>query len=215
MLFGELKRLVAAKAHDPQQIAISEALYEQFINDAVDDLKSSGWLVPIEEDETTLMVANTYSYAVPADFAYINRLFEEDYGVPGLYDYDIPDNAWRIGYDGGVPTIIFNSLCWTPTAGSHIKIKGQKRPPKYTTDAAVVEDGFVGFLRARAEAYALMYLAAVPIEEATPEILERRVAIVNARIAMANVLLMDSERKLARHPQEYRCKPDSRHCPTR
>jgi hypothetical protein len=215
MLFSELKRLVATKVHDPQNMLVGEALIEQFVNDGIDDLKSSGWLLPTEEDESILMVAGTYSYTIPADFAYIARLLEENFGDPGLYDYDIPENAWRPAYDGGAAKLMFNSLVWTPYSGYHIKIVGQKRPIKYTTDAATVEDGFIGFLRMRAEAYAMLYLASVPVEESTPELLERRIAVANVRIAVANSLMARSEQMLARHPAEFRVRESSRHVPSR
>ena len=213
--FGSLKRHIGAKIHDPQFIFVSEGLIEGFIQDAYEDLKLTGWLLPVEEDESITMAADTYSYAVPANFAYIYMLLEEDFATPGQYDYFIPDNSWRLGYDAGVPVFLFNSLAWGPTAGKKIKIVGQQRPTVPLVDATAIEDGFVSFIRMRTEAYALLYLAAVPVEESTPELLEKRIAISNTRVATANSLFALSERALAHHPAEYRVKPSSRHVPTR
>jgi len=212
---GNLKRHIAANIHDPQFISVGEGLIEGFIQDAYDDIKLTGWLLPVEEDESITLVADTYSYPVPANFAYIYMILEEDYATPGQYDYAIPDNAWRPAYDGGVPVIMFNSLVWGPTAGKKIKIVGQQRPTVPLVDATAIEDGFVSFIRMRTEAYALLYLAAVPVEESTPELLEKRIAIANVRTNTANSLFALSERAVAHHPAEYRVKPSSRHIPTR
>ena len=212
---GELKRLVAANAHDPQMLLISEALYKQWINDAVDDLRSNGWLVPLEEDETLEMVANDYIYTVPADFAYIKDIWEESLSTADLYDELVDKHTYRLGYEGSVAAIIFNSNYWAPTSGKKLKIVGQKRPPKYTSDSTTVEDGFVGFLRMRATAYAFLYLGSVPVEEGDVDQLERRIAIANTRIATAQVMMAESERRLARHPMEFRVRSGSKHVPTR
>lgn len=215
MDFGELKRRIATKVHDPHMTLISEALYAQFVGEGIQDLKSAGWLLPIEEDESTTMVAATFSYAVPATFAYIFKILEEDYATADLYDLEEPQHVWRLGLDASVPTIFFNSTMWDPVANKKLKIIGQKRPTEYTADTDTVEDGFTGFLRMRAEAYALLYLASVPVEEASAELLERRIAIANVRIATANAYMADSHRALSQHPQEFRVRPSSRHVPTR
>ena len=215
MDWGELKRRVAALAHDPEMTLISEALYAQFLDDAVDDLKSSGWLLPIEEDESLTMAADTYQYDVPADFAYIQDLFEEDSSTADLYTESLPQHMWKPGYDGGNPTIEFNANLWTPVLGKSIKVVGQKRPSKYTADSDAVEDGFIGFMRVRAQAYALLYMGTVPVEQGDHDQLERRIAIANTRIATGNAMMGLAERQLALQPQEFRVKPSSRHVKTR
>lgn len=215
MDFGELKRRVATSAHDPQMSIISEALYEQFIDDSVDDLKSSGWLVPIEEDESIEMVADDYEYDVPSDFAYIKEIWQESFSTADLYSELLDQHTYRLGYNGSTPAIIFKPSYWSPTAGKKLKIVGQRRPPKYTADSDTVEDGFVGFLRMRATAYAMLHLGAVPVEEGGLDELERRIAIANTRIATANVMMAESERRLARHPMEFRVRSSSKHVPTR
>jgi len=194
---------------------ISEALYEQFLDDAIDDIRSSGWLLPIEEDESLTMVADTYQYDVPASFAYIQDLFEEDSSTADLYTEAIPQHMWKPGYDGGNPTIEFNANLWTPVPGKSIKVVGQQRPSKYTADSDTVEDGFIGFMRVRAQAYALLYLGTVPVEQGDQDQLERRIAIANTRIATGNAMMGLADRQLALQPQEFRVKPNSRHVKTR
>lgn len=215
MDWGELKRRVATSAHDPQMSIISEALYEQFLDDSIDDLKTNGWLVPLEEDEATTMVADDYEYDVPANFAYIKDIFAESYSTADLYSERIDPHTYRLGYNGSTPAIIFNSIIWSPVVGKKLKIVGQRRPPKYTADSDVVEDGFVGFLRMRATAYAMLHLGTVPVEEGDLEQLERRIAIANTRTAQSNVRMNQSERALARHPMEFRVRSGSKHVPTR
>ncbi len=97
MDLGELKRQVAASVHDPHMQTISEALIEQFIDESIDDLKSKGWLLPLEEDVSITLAANTYRYVVPPGFAYIRSLYMED--TDGDFSIPIPYHNWKPRYD--------------------------------------------------------------------------------------------------------------------
>lgn len=50
---------------------MTAAQYLTIINLAVDDLKAAGIVLPLEEDESITMSANTWFYEIPAGFAYL------------------------------------------------------------------------------------------------------------------------------------------------
>jgi len=235
MDFATMKKRVAMAAQDPLMRQLDDAQYGEMINLAVQDLGAAGWLLPIVEDESIVFVANTYEYNVPADFAYIRSLrYEDDTVTPSTYDYEIPKMHWRLAYIAAdTPAIVFDSRLYTFTAGDHLKVVGQKRPTEYTSDSDTIEAGMESFIRERAIAYTARTLAMMPVEghvaqaQATegdtpssgarlasilPGAEERRAARL---MALSERCLANSERMLAYHPQEVRCKPGSRRGPTR
>jgi len=164
MLVSTLKKEIAFLATDPTMRQVSSEQLLVLINQAVDDLIGYGWLTPMIEDTTLLMVDGTYNYLIPADWAYIEDILTE--GDTGIYDDVIPQHQWRIELLAGGPYVVFNSYEWGPIADSHLKLIGQKRPARYASDAATVDPLFIPFIRDRATAAALEYMACQPIPNA-------------------------------------------------
>ena len=65
---------IQAGIRGPDEIEVSIAQVQQFINDAAQEARSSGWLLPLEDDESITFASNTYEYNVPASFAYVYML---------------------------------------------------------------------------------------------------------------------------------------------
>lgn len=227
MLVSTLKKEIALSATDPTMRGVSSQQYLVFINQAVDDLIGYGWLTPIAE-ETIDMVADTYDYAIPASWAYIRQILYED--SLGRYGQDVPDIHWRLSYGATGAQISFDPQLWAPDTGYHIKLIGQKRPSRYTTDAEVVEDLFVAFIRERASSSALEYMACQPIPNASLEADEmegmappagrrQNSNLLPMRIqqlhAVAQMKWQHSHLLASCHPMEFRCKPSSKHVPGR
>lgn len=199
----ELGVRIAYRVHDKDQAEIDAAGYLAFLNDAVFDLIAHGWLQPIDEDVSLTIVASTYEYSVPADFAYVAELREESDTSPSTYDIVVPDMEWRIGMLAtATPKFVLNSFLWHPRVGKKFKVIGQKRPTVYT-GSDTVRGGEEAFLIERGVAYAGAYLG-----EGTSEYAQRR-----AR--QSEIALQTSEAMTAFHPMEFRVFPSSRHVPGR
>jgi hypothetical protein len=211
---------------------IPSSQYGEFINDAVRDLTMHGWLNPIDEDVSLTMAASTYTYSIPASWAYIRRIYEESDTSPSTYDIVLPKHQYRLGMLAtATPSLILDGDLWYPRSGKKFKLVGQKRPSTYSSDSETIEPLFEGFLRERASAYALYFLAAMPMPGAADYAREvendspttRRppdrpgFATERARnlAALANLKYANSERSLTFHPNECRVKPDSEHVPGR
>ncbi len=89
----------------------------------------------------------------------------------------------------------------TPTGGA--TVTGWKRPTVYTVVGDTVDAGLESFLRDRAAAYALGFMAAGGSE------LDR------GRLQARELKMRDSEALLARRPQQYEVSPIARYVPTR
>ncbi len=227
-----LKKRIAFLAQDPTMQVIPSDQYGDFINDAVADLTMHGWLTPIVEDTSLTMAESTYVYSIPASWAYIWRIYEESDTSPTTYDIVLPKHQYRFGLTAAAtPSLILDGDLWYPRSGKAFKLVGQKRPATYSTDSETIEPLFEGFLRERASAYALYFLAAYPMPGASDFAREiegdspttRRppdrpgFATERARnlAALANLKYANSERSLTFHPQECRVRPDSENVPGR
>jgi len=150
---------------------------------------------------------------MPAGFAWVWRIYMSD--TDGEYSIPVPDGHYRFGYDDSKAKLMFKPTYWGPTPGRTLKIIGQQRPSRLSGDTTTVEDGMIGYIRNAAVAKAIGYLSMVPVEGDDPEILARRVAVINQRIAVANLKAQTAERMLARHPAEFRVRAGSRRVPNR
>ena len=74
MLVSELIQELSLHLHDPARAVVNDGTLRTFINSAARDAQSAGWLRPIEEAESIVLVAETWMYEVPIDFAYVNHL---------------------------------------------------------------------------------------------------------------------------------------------
>ena len=195
---------VALRLHDIANAELTTAQILLLLNQAVGWARNGGLLVPLEEDESLVEVANTYSFTVPTSFAYISRIIRKNRAT-GTYDgYNTftPD-AFRLGINGSNPTIFFDEARYDPDAGNTLKVVGQKRPSLYTTGADTIDVGLENLLTERTLFYAFQFLAAGRSEYAVWRQQE-------AMIARA-----ESELALSRAPQQFRMKSNSRYVPGR
>ena len=195
---------VAWRLRDSAFAELSELEYFYFIQDAYTDLDNAGWLMTLEEDETTTMAASTYEYDVPASFAYVYMLREEDDGTPTTYSIVIPQLHWRIALDASAdPEFHFEPHLWSPRAGKTIKVVGQKRPTSLSAKTITVPAGMESFVRERAVSYAAAHLA------------QGSSQLAKWRERLSETSYLKSEAMLAQHPMEFRVKPSSVHVPGR
>lgn len=202
MLVSELYGDIALRIHDVGNAEVSTAQMISFINMAVRDARNAGWLLDLEEDESLTQSATTYSFTVPANFAYIHRVLSETVGL-GTYDYEITRNQWRLGLDGGNPTIFLYEPWYVSDPGAKIKLIGQKRPTLYTTGAETVDAFLEPYLLEKATYRAGIFCAYGESEYAA------------TRRDAALLALRESETILSRSPQVFRMKPNSVHVPGR
>jgi len=195
---------VALRLHDTANAELTTPQILLLLNQAVQWARNGGLLVPLEEDESLVEVANTYSFEVPASFAYINRIVRKNRST-GTYDgyNSFGPEAWRLGIDGSDPTLFFDEARYDPDAGNTLKVIGQKRPTVYTQGTDTIDTGLENILTERTLFYAFQFLAAGRSEYAVWRQQE-------AMIARA-----ESELALARAPQQFRMKPNSRYVPGR
>jgi hypothetical protein len=191
---------IAARCRDTSTERTA-AEYLAFLNDALADLRAAGWVLPLEEDETTSLSATTFSYTVPATFVYLQDVYMEG-ATAGVYDDGIARWKWRLGTDGGVAVIVFDSRRLTPTASKKLKVVGQKRPPVLAT-GDTVEPCLEAFLRERGVAYAAANLA------------EGESEFARTRQRISELAWQASELILSHQPTEYRMAPGSRVIPGR
>lgn len=233
MNYGDVKKMVALGCMDPLMKILSDGEYGQFVNAAIQDLAACGWLLPLEDDESIILVSTTYAYAVPAGFAYIRELRYEDNSVsPSVYDMVVPFEQWRLTYDGTAAAYIaFDSRLFRFTADDHIKVVGQKRPSELSSDSTALTAGMEPFIRERAISYAARTQSMLLPERGTeqvqamegevpgafmrptiPDAEERR---ARRLMGLSERALMTSEALLANHPNEFRVRPGSRNVPGR
>jgi len=234
MDFQTIRKRVALAVQDPLCALLSDAIYGYFVNDAIDDLKAAGWLLPLAEDESTTMATNTYEYDVPASFAFIYQLWEEDDGTPTTYSAPVPDLHWRMSLDASSdPEFHFDPILWSPRSGKTIKVVGQQRPAALSEDEDDLEGGMEPFIRERSVYYAARTLAGMQVTgehrfadreaRAANEPPTRRPAEspdadeLRARRLMqvADRAWATSERFLSSYAAEFRVRPSSRHVPGR
>lgn len=151
----ELQDGIALRARDSGLAEITSAQIIQFINDAARDAASRGWLIPLSNDTSLSYTTSTYTYSVPASFAYIKDLLDDGAEIRRAY--------WDLQYISSTPTIVFygEATDIRITTGSTITVVGYKRPKSnYAAVGDAVDAGIEAFLRDRALAYVLQYMSA-------------------------------------------------------
>lgn len=198
-----LKKEVATHLSDPAMKLVSGGQLLLFINSAARDAGNEGWLVDMEESETTQLVAEQWDYEVPASFIYIDELWLENPTTSSLFDRFLPYHHWSLAYDGGKAVIRFDSQSFTIEPDKYVKVKGQKRPSTYAADTDTVDPGMESFLRERAVSYGARYLSV------SGSGFSRQYAGLSDRCYAT------SERLLSSHPQKFRQRPNARSVPGR
>ena len=194
---------VKGQLREPDDMEVTVAQVQTFINDAVQDARNSGWLLPIEDDESLTFLANTYEYEVPAGFVYIRELRIEDTSTtPVTWSEEVPGHLWEMRVDGGDPMFFFHRGYALPV-GRKMKVIGQKNLTAYSALDDTIDPGMESFLRTRALYFALGFVSPV-----SPETDQQRLIKVQQAYR-------DSEFMLARQPMRFRVKPSSRIVPGR
>lgn len=195
---------IALRLHDVANAELSSAQILTLINQSVQWLRNGGLLVPLEEDESLTEAANTFSFTVPASFAYISRIIRKNRGSNTYDGYNtFSPEMWRIGTDGSNPTIFLDEARYVPDPGNTLKLVGQKRPSLYTAGADTIDANLENLLIERTLFYALQFLAAGRSEYA------------QWRQQLALLARAESELALSRSPQAFRMKPMSKYVPGR
>jgi hypothetical protein len=199
--FANLQAAVALRCHDSGSLELTAASYGILLNQAIDDLTAEQIVTPLAEDESLTLAANVWDYTVPTGFAYIKELRQESAVASGKYPNVIHPSLWRLTIETAATAIIkFDENEFTPVAGLHLKVIGQKRVAQLT-GADVAEPGLESFIRERAIGYAA-------------DILAGGVSELSAwRRGLTQECWQRSALILQRVPREYRPLPDSKRVP--
>lgn len=195
-----LKSDIGLRIHDPSLVEVTSAQMLNFINMAVRDCENAGWVLPTNDDTSLVEAANTFEFAVPAGFVYINSIRRQNVAT-NTFDYEFAQNYWRLDLLASVATLIFDERQYLPDAGAQLMLIGQKRPTIYVGDSDNIDNMMGSFLRERGVYYAAAYVAGGLSEYAS------------YRRDLANTAFAISEQMLARSPQEFRMKPNSKKVP--
>ena len=186
------------------EVSIPQVL--SFINQAAEVARGSGWVLHMEDDESLTFAENTWEYAVPATFAYVESLrIEDDTTSPSTYDEHIPRSYWEIRINAAVPYFYINQRAFPIPVDKSLKVIGQKRPSLYTVITATVDPGMEAYLTEMASHFALSFMSA-----GNPTL-----ELDRSRLALAQKSLGFAEALLSRHPAEFRVRPSSRLVPGR
>ncbi len=109
--------------------------YRKAINLAIGSL-ANGTFVIDKTDATITLVADVYEYTVPAGFSHIHRITTEKTAGTGLFqERAVIDNRdWRLI---SPRKIKFHESHYGVTAGKDLRIEGQGKQEKLTSDASV------------------------------------------------------------------------------
>jgi len=199
---------VMAQLRPDSQIHVEVSIPQMltFINDAALDVRNSGWMINIADDESITFAQNDYHYNVPSAFTYVHELRIENTTLnPSTYDEAVDLHFWRIEEDvANTPQFTFHTAFPLPN-GKKLKIMGQQRPSLYTSITDTIDAGMESFMREASLASALSYMAS-----ARPEIEFERSRFVLSQEARAR-----AERFLAVQPMRFRQKPNGRYVPSR
>lgn len=177
----ELQDGIALRARDTALAEITSAQIIQLINDAARDAASRGWLIPLSDNTSLSYTTATYTYAVPASFAYIRDLLDDG--------DSIRRNYWDIRFVSSVPTIVFEGEAADIRIanGSTLTVVGYKKPTDtYSAVDDSVDVGVEAFLRDRALAFVYDYLSAGGSELDTMRERKRELAYRDSEIAFQN-----------------------------
>lgn len=207
MIIDDLISECALHVHDEGLIEIRRSTWLAFCTTASRHARSSGWLLPMEDDESLVIAENTYDYDIPTGFCYISDLWrEDDFGGVSVYNIYIPQDWWAPGgmirINNGKPVLNFHNG-YTLETGKHIKIVGQRRPTVYTDVSQTIDPGMEGFMIERVLYYAFRFLGTGQSE------------FSRWRQQMSVQSFQSSEQLLARHPAEFRVNPSAISVPGR
>lgn len=177
---------------------ISEANLLILINDAAQEASNSGWWIPIEDDESVTLANDDHEYNVPAGFAAIREL-----RLGADADTIIARHYWRLRLNGTVPVFAFDPSWQNVYTAGEMKVTGWKRPNTSYALGNTIDPGLESFLRERAAAHALGYMAAGTSE------LDRY------RQTFSEIKKRDSEELLGRRPEQFKILPLARYVPGR
>lgn len=195
---------IKAEVRDADDYEITIAQVLAHINSSSRDAAGLGWLIPLTDDESLVIVASTYEYAVPADFAFIKDIFYEDASTDEAFDDIIPRHYWHLRIDvGGSPKIMIHQSWTLPAVDQKLKVVGFQRPTIYAVVTETADVGMEAFLRDRAISHAYGFLATV-----TPE-------LENVRMSLRDRKFAESQLLLERHYQDIRVIPAPRLVPGR
>jgi hypothetical protein len=201
--FVTIKDDVSLRCHDPSKLELTDVQYGLIVNQAIDDLSAEQIVLPLAEDETTILSAAVYDYTVPASFSWVKELRQESAVGSGKYPTVIHPSLWRLTIETATTAVIkFDENEFAIIVGAHIKVIGQKRVPQLA-GTATVEPGLESFIRERAIGYAADILAG-----STSELSVWRRSLVQECWQRSNLML-------ARLPREYRPAPDTKRVPGR
>jgi hypothetical protein len=148
-------------------------------------------MLPIEDATITVAAG---AVTVPADFVFIKDVRITSTAI------EVAPHYWRLEEVSSSPSFVFEPSV-RPTGAA--TVYGWKRPTIYTAVGDTVDVSLESFLRDRAAAYALGFMAAGGSE------LDR------TRLQLRELKMRDSEALLERKPQQYKVLPLARHVPGR
>ena len=153
MTVDELIVDIAHQLQDPALAQVNQQQVISFINDAAHDASNAGWFVKLDDTDLTY-TADTFEYAIPADFVHIYEIRTEDGGDLTV----VPYNHWSVE-DGITSVLRFSEELYVNTNAT-LSIKGHKRPKRdYVEGSGTIDVGMESFLKERAVAYAARNLA--------------------------------------------------------
>lgn len=194
---------VALMVGDPGLNQLTRDNYLRLIRRASRDARNKGWYIHHEDDESLTVLANTWSYAIPLPFAYIERIMMSDtINNTTVFLDPISNEHWEPRLNGGVPVLEFLTSTSLFT-GRSLKLIGQKRPTLYVNTAQDIDAGMESFIAERAAFYAFRIMGMGGSE------------LARTRQQDANQALALSEDFLRSHPQEFRMAPNARYVPGR
>lgn len=131
-----------------------------FLNSAATDYHDGGWFIPMEDDESLILLANTYDYDVPSGFALIQDIYTQvTVNDTEPYLYQIPRGHWSLRRNDGKVQLHFSSI-GTLVVGKHLKIIGQRKVrAMYGDENEEVDNGMASLLRERAASYMMQVMS--------------------------------------------------------
>lgn len=193
----ELRDEIAHHVQDPAHTLVNRAQLLDFINSAAWDASNQGWVVDLDETESTTLATGTYAYDVPASFAHVHELIVADAAGDYPLSQLVPWSQWRIVMNGATVQFLFSKDRFTITNGRTVKVRGQARPTvEYSSGTANIDAGMESFLRERAVMYAARYMAR------TGGSLSQTAAMLEQSTFQTSELMLQQQPELFR-PKEY------------
>lgn len=99
-----------------------------------------GALIDVNDD-TILLLQDTWSYAIPAGFVYVQRLEYEDTIDAGVFEEQVPSNHWQLRSGRKIDFYKHSfDLRFSPSPGNNVRFRGQARATIPTGLGDSVED---------------------------------------------------------------------------